>query len=73
MANTNESERKTKPLKIRLTREHYAKLEALAAREGTTMGGWVAMALDAERKPAMDRRDVRMTLAANRRTAAGVR
>lgn len=75
MANTNESERKTKPLKIRLTRDNYAKLEALAAREGTTMGGWIAGVLDGERLPkiADDRRAVRRALADNRRAASGVR
>lgn len=73
MANTTETERKTKPLKIRLSTATYARLEALAANEGTTMGGWIAGVIEAARKPRMDRRDVRETLAENRRKAAGVR
>lgn len=73
MANTNESERKTKPLKIRLTPETYKRLEALAAQGGQTLGGWIADTINASRKPRMDRRTVRAELSEARRLAAGSR
>ncbi len=73
MANTNETERKTKPLKIRLTPETYARLEALAAQAGQTMGGWIADTINAWRKPRMDRRTVRAKLSEARRLSSGVR
>ncbi len=73
MANTNETERKTKPLKIRLTPETYKRLEALAAQEGQTLGGWISDVINASRKPRLDRRTVRAELAEARRLSAGVR
>jgi len=69
--NTAEAERKTKPLKIRLTPAEYAKLEALAASEGVTLGAWVSCQIAARRAPRMDRREVRAELKAARRLAAG--
>lgn len=73
MAKTEERERKTKSLKIRLTPDTYARLEALAAKEGTTMGGWIADIVNAGRAPRMAPRAVRAALEANRRAASGVR
>ncbi len=72
MANVSESARKTRALKVRLHPAVYAKLEALAANEGLTMGDWIAVQVETRRKPRLDRRQVTKLLAENRRAAAGL-
>jgi hypothetical protein len=65
------SERKSKSLKIHLTPSHYAKLEALAAREGSGMGDWIAAQVQAARAPKMSRAQIRAGLTAGRRVSCG--
>jgi hypothetical protein len=73
MSNTADTKRPTKPLKIRITSETYARAEALAAARGLTMGALFTDLVHAERKPALDRRAIRAKLSEAKREAMGRR
>jgi len=72
MTDKSEAQRNTRSLKIRLAPATYARLEALAARAGLTLGGWITASIEAEHAPELERSKVKRLLAHARRRAAGI-